>query len=111
MEESTYDPSRALSVDDRMNIVLGVISGRESVTEAAGRHTNISERSVEDWREAFIEGGLRGLQGAGAHRPPPREIRLVAEVTELKSALGEVCLELHVWQAIRKYWRRIPDTG
>ncbi|MBT2365133.1 helix-turn-helix domain-containing protein [Streptomyces sp. ISL-10] len=110
MEDSTYDPPpQALSVEDKVSIVLSVISGRESVAEAAGRRTNISEQAIEDWREAFIEGGLLGLQGADAHRPPLRESRLVAEMTELKTALGEVCLELNVWQALRRHRRRTPD--
>ncbi|MFI2370950.1 helix-turn-helix domain-containing protein [Streptomyces sp. NPDC018833] len=109
MEDSTYDPPpQALSVEDKVGIVLSVISGRESVAEAAGRRT-VSEQAIEEWREAFIEGGLLGLQGADAHRPPLGESRLVAEMTELKTALGEVCLELNVWQALRKHRRRTPD--
>ncbi|MFJ8072861.1 helix-turn-helix domain-containing protein [Streptomyces sp. NPDC096176] len=110
MEDSTHDPSAELSVEDKVGIVLRVISGRESVAEAAGRRPGLSEQSVEDWREAFIEGGLLGLQGADAHRPPPRVSRLLAEMTELKTALGEACLELTVWQALKNHRRPKPDT-
>ncbi len=99
-----------LSAEDKASIVLSVLSGRETVAEAAGRRTDISEQCLEDWREAFLEGGLRGLQGTAAHRPPPRESQLEADAAELKTALGEVCLELNVWQAIRTYLRRSPET-
>ncbi|MEV6016649.1 MULTISPECIES: transposase [unclassified Streptomyces] len=101
----------ALTAEEKAGIVLSVLSGRETVAEAAGRHAHLSERSLLDWREAFIEGGLRELQGSAARRPPPRASLLEAEAAELKSALGEVCLELNVWHALRTRPRRRPDPG
>lgn len=98
-----------LSAADKAGIVLSVLSGRETVAEAAGRRTHLSEQCLHEWRAAFLEGGLRGLQGTAAHRPPPRESQLEAEAAELKTALGEVCLELNVWQAIRTRLRRGPE--
>ncbi|MFD4547833.1 transposase [Streptomyces sp. NPDC058466] len=111
MNHTPHPVPPALTAEDKAGIVLNVLSGRETVAEAAGRHAHLSERSLLDWREAFIEGGLRELQGSAAHRPPPRERLLEAEAAELKSALGEVCLELNVWQALRTYPRRHPEPG
>ncbi|MEU4086537.1 transposase [Streptomyces aureus] len=99
------------TTEDKAGVVLSVLSGRETVGEAAGRHAHLSERSLLDWREAFIEGGLRELQGSAARRPPPRVTLLEAEAAELKSALGEVCLELNVWQALGACRQRYPEHG
>lgn len=109
MEDTTDDPLRELSTDDRAAIVLSVLSGREVPAPLAGRRERVPEPVLEGWRETFVEGGLLGLQGTGGQRVPARESLLLAEVTELKTALGEVCLELNVWQAIGKYARRAPD--
>ncbi|MFZ3499143.1 transposase [Streptomyces sp. 5.8] len=99
----------ALSAEDKARLVLRVLSGHETVAEVAGRYTHLSEQCLQGWREAFLEGGLHGLQGTAAHRPPARESQLEAEAAELKTALGEVCLELNVWQAIRAHLRRSPE--
>jgi transposase len=86
------------------DLVVGVITGRESVTEAA-RRAQVSTESVETWRRLFLDGGLQALEGAGPRRPT-RENLLEKEVESLKEALGEVFLELDVWRDLHNVRHR-----
>jgi transposase len=86
------------------DLVVGVITGRESVTEAA-RRAQVSPESVETWRRLFLDGGLQALEGAGPRRPT-RESLLEKEVESLKEALGEVFLELDVWRDLHNVRHR-----
>lgn len=94
----------SLAPEEIADLVVGVITGRESVTEAA-RRAQVPARSVETWRQLFLDGGLQALEGAGPRRPT-RENLLEKEVESLKEALGEVFLELDVWRNLHDVRQR-----
>ncbi|WP_328872382.1 helix-turn-helix domain-containing protein [Streptomyces sp. NBC_00287] len=91
----------SLAPEEIADLVVRVITARESVPEAA-RRAQVSTRSVETWRQLFLDGGLQALEGAGPRRPPTRESLLEKEVESLKEALGEVFLELDVWRDLHQ---------
>ncbi|MFZ3499148.1 transposase [Streptomyces sp. 5.8] len=90
---------------DKLNIVLGVLSGTQTIAEAA-RRASVSEQSVGNWKRQFLEGGRTGLEG-GTSRNAQRERDLLSEITELKTALGEAYVQLRVRRKSGEY-RTVP---
>jgi transposase len=83
--------------EDKIRIVLSVLAGEMTTAEAA-RRNKVSETSIAKWKQQFLEAGRQGVAAGGASRPSSREEALVAEVEELKTALGEAHVELRVWK-------------
>lgn len=90
---------------EKLKIVLGVLSGDQTIAEAA-RRAGVSEQSVGNWKRQFLEGGRTGLEG-GMSRNAQRERDLLSEITELKAALGEAYVQLRVRRQSGEY-RSIP---
>lgn len=87
-----------IPVDQKLRLVLSVVSGEQSIVEAA-RRSKISEQSISRWKQQFLEGGKAGLaEGGKVGRENPRERVLLEEIEELKAALGEAHVELRVWK-------------
>lgn len=84
------------TVEQKLRIVLSVLSGEVSAAEAA-RRSGVSEQSVFNWKRAFLDGGRQGLE-TGQGRKSSRDVALEAEIEELKAALGEAHVELRVWR-------------
>ncbi len=83
------------SAEDKLRIVMAVLRGEVSMAEAA-RREGVSETSVGKWRAQFLDGGREALAAGGAAGPNAAEQRLLAELDELKIALGEASAELRV---------------
>ncbi|MFJ9839088.1 transposase [Kitasatospora sp. NPDC101155] len=83
-----------IPVDQKVAIVLRLLSGEQSVAQAA-RRAKVSEQSIANWRRQFIDGGRIGLEGSSS-RSVQRERELRQEIMELKAALGEAYIELRV---------------
>ena len=58
------------SVEEKLAIVLAVLSERQSVTEIARQH-GVNENQIDRWKEPFLESGRRGLNGAKAQTRGP----------------------------------------
>jgi transposase len=86
-----------MPVEDKIRIVLSVLSGEMTVAEAA-RRTKVSEQSVGTWKKLFLEGGRSGLSAGANSRSSSREEQLEAEIEELTTALGEAHVQLRVWK-------------
>jgi transposase len=84
-------------VEQKIRIVLSVLAGELTVTEAARKYKT-SQTSVAKWRDQFLESGKAGLAVVGGRRSSSREEMLEAELEELKTALGEAHVELRVWK-------------
>ena len=84
------------SPERKLQVVLSVLRGEVSVAEAA-RRAGVAEQTVHNWKNAFLEAGRAGLAGPQRRRSS-RELELEAENEELKAALGEVHVQLRVWQ-------------
>lgn len=82
----------------KLKIVLSVLSGEVSTAEAARRH-GISETSICNWKQQFLEAGRGGLEAGVKRGPTGREAALEAQVDELTSALGKAHVEL---RAVRR---------
>lgn len=85
------------SADEKMRVVLSVLSGEQSASEAA-RKAGVAEQTAHNWKRAFLESGRQGLVSGAASRRSSREAELEAENEELKTALGEAHVQLRVWQ-------------
>ncbi|WP_157252953.1 helix-turn-helix domain-containing protein [Nonomuraea typhae] len=92
----------ALPVGDKLTLVMGVLTGKWTVAQAA-RRAGVSDQSILNWRRQFIEGGRVGLEPGAGNRVTRREADLLAEVERLKKALGETCLELIVWRNLVRH--------
>ena len=88
----------ALPVDDKVEIVLAVL-GKELTMAQAARRYEVTEQSISRWKSQFIAGGRVGLEfGSHPVRGSPREQELLAENTQLRTALGEALVEARVWR-------------
>jgi transposase len=85
-----------MSAEKKTLIVVSILRGEVTMAEAA-RREGVSQTSIAKWRDRFLAGGQAALV-AGSHGSSSRETRLVAEVEELTSALGEAHMELRVWR-------------
>ena len=93
-----------IPVDDKQRIVLSVVSGEMTVAEAARRY-KVSEQAIFRWKQQFLEAGRTGLvDGGRVGSENPRERMLLAEIEELKAALGEAHVQ-------RGCGRRAPRIG
>jgi transposase len=86
-----------LPPEEKSRLVLSMLAGDLSVAEAA-RKAKVSEQSVSNWKRQFIEAGRQGVAEGGKPGPNSRERALLAEVEEVKAALGEAHVELRVWK-------------
>jgi transposase len=83
--------------EDKVRIVLSVLSGEMTIAEAA-RRNKVSEQSIGRWKAQFLEGGRAGIAEGGKTGPSSREEQLQAQIDELTTALGEAHVELRVWK-------------
>ncbi|HOB63402.1 MAG TPA: transposase [Candidatus Competibacteraceae bacterium] len=62
---------RTWSVEEKLGIVLAVLSGRQSVAEIS-RQQGVNENQIYRWKEQFLEAGRQGLNGAKAQTADQR---------------------------------------
>ena len=89
------------TVDQKLQIVLSVLRGEATATEAS-RRGGVSEQSVHKWKQTFLQSGRDDLE-QGQRRQSSRELELEAENEELKAALGEAHVQLRVWKKGAEY--------
>lgn len=95
----------AMPADQKVEIVLAVLSGETTAAQAA-RDAGVSNQAIGNWKRRFIAAGRDGLETNPDHNSR-REQELIAEITQLKSALGDSYLQL---QTLRAHLRR-PVTS
>lgn len=90
LEITWGDMSRppAIPAEEKAEIVLEILSGRLTLSEAA-RRAQVSDQAVGNWKKQFIASGRLGLKPRG-REVNDLERKLRSEVAELKAALGEV---------------------
>ena len=86
------------SVEEKLGIVLAILSERQSVAEGA-RQRGVNENQIYRWKEQFLEGGRQRLNGAKAQTA---DQRLEAENNQLKNLLGEKALEIEILKKLRR---------
>ena len=88
----------AIPTEEKVRLVLSVISGEMPIGQAA-RHGKVSEQSVSRWKQQFLAGAKDGLaEGGRSGISDSRERALLAEIEELRAALGETHVQLRVWK-------------
>ena len=88
-------PSRA--AEDKVRIVPAVWRG-EVTTAGAARREGVSQTSIANWRDQFLDGGQQAVAAGGPAKPTSREQQLAAENEQLAVALGEAHMELRLWR-------------
>ena len=83
--------------EEKVRIVVAVLRGEVSIAEAA-RREGVSQTSIANWRDQFVEAGRRAVAAGARAGPSSREQQLEAQVAELTSALGEAHMELRLWR-------------
>ncbi len=74
-----------------------MLRGEITIAEAA-RREGVSQTSIANWRDLFLEAGGAAIQAGATIRPTSREQQLAAEIEQLTSALGEAHMELRLWR-------------
>lgn len=101
-----------LPIEDKVRVVLAVLSGELTSAEAARRH-GVSATAVAKWRDRFIECGRAGLDnglpGPAGQAGSQTERRLRAETEQLKLALAEATVQLRIWQKGAQYIDEVPS--
>lgn len=85
------------SPEEKARIVMAVLREEITIAEAA-RREGVSQTSIANWRDQFLEGGQAAITAGGRAGPTSREQHLEAEIEELTSALGEAHMELRLWR-------------
>lgn len=88
-------PTRAAEV--KVRIVLAVLRGEVTIAEAA-RREGVSQTSIANWRDQFLDDGGQAVAAGGPTKPTSREHQLAAECKQLAAALVEVHMELRLWR-------------
>jgi transposase-like protein len=87
------------TVEEKLGIVLAVLSERPSVAEIA-RQRGVNENQIYLWKEQFLAAGRQGLNGAKAQTA---DQRLEAENSQLKKLLGEKALEMEILKKVSRF--------
>jgi transposase len=81
-----------IPVEDKVRVVLSVLSGEMSAADAA-RRRGVSTASVGKWKQTFLEAGAKALDeipsGPAGTQGTPEQRRLRMENEQLKLALAE----------------------
>lgn len=73
-------------------VVVTLLTGKVSMAELCREH-QVSSTTLYNWRDAFLEAGIKGLAGAG---PSQREAQLEREVVKLKEIIGDLSVANHL---------------
>ena len=92
------------TVEEKLGIVLAVLSERPSVAEVARQH-GVNENQIYRWKEQFLAAGRQGLNGAKAQTA---DGRLDAENSQLKKRLGEKALGIEILKNLS--WGAVPPS-
>lgn len=100
-----------LPVEQKLKVVLSVLAGEMSMSEAA-RRNGVATATVAKWRDRFVEAGRAGLEeglsGPGGGMTDA-ERRLRAEAEQLKLALAEATVQLRIWQKGAEAVDQVPS--
>lgn len=85
-----------LTPDEKQAIVLAYLRGAKMANLA--REHQVSATTIYNWRDAFLDGGLRSLEG---DTPGKREKALERENEQLRETVSELALANTVLKKLR----------
>jgi transposase len=101
-----------LPVEQRVTLVLSVLTREVTMAEAARRH-GVAAETLNRWRNRFIEAGRSamedGMSGANGRGGSVTERRQRIEIEQLNLALAEATVQLRIWQSGADYVDQIPS--
>ncbi len=62
------------AAEDKVRIVLAVLRSEVTIAEAARREA-VSQTSIANWRDQFLDGGQQAVAAGGPTKPTTREQR------------------------------------
>jgi transposase len=81
-----------LSAEERMQLVLRVLSKEEPAAQIA-RRAGISEQTLYRWRDEFLEGGRRALAGRSGSKASAQAMQqLERQVAQRDQVIGELTI-------------------
>ena len=91
-----------VSVADRRNAVLALLR-REEPAQIIARRLGVSENTLYNWRDLFLQGGEAGLaNGKGKSDPQVRQIeKLERELGERDRVIGELTIANRILKKVR----------
>jgi transposase-like protein len=89
----------------RAALVLQILKGKTSVTEAARTH-GLTVAEVERWKDRFLAGAENALRS----RPRDEEAQKEALIQRLERKVGRMALEIDIMQEAMKPYRPFDDT-
>ncbi len=106
-------PAKRLPVEEKVRVVLAVLGGEMTASEAARRH-GVSVPAVLSWRNKFLDAGRQSLVDRVPGGPSKTagsavERRLRLENGQLKLALAEATVQLRIWQKGAEYVEAVPS--
>ena len=105
-------PAKRLPIEEKVRVVLAVLGGEMTASEAARRH-GVSVQAVLTWRNRFLDAGQQALgdkiPGPGKSAGSADERRLKLENNQLKLALAEATVQLRIWQKGAEYAEAVPS--
>jgi transposase-like protein len=104
VEDMMGKQRQSWSIEEKLGIVLAVLSERQSVAEVSRQH-GVNENQIYRWKEQFLAAGRQGLNGAKAQTA---DQRLEAENSQLKKLLGEKALEMEILKNLS--WGAVPPS-
>ena len=102
------EPIERWTAKRRAALVLRVLKGETSVTEAARQH-GLTVAEVDGWREQFLRSAENGLR----RRPKDEEAVKDEQIKTLKPKIGDLVVENDVLrEALKPYplGREMPDA-
>jgi transposase len=105
-------PAKRLPIEEKVRVVLAVLGGEMTASEAARRH-GVSVQAVLTWRNKFLDAGQQALgdkiPGPGKSAGSSDERRLKLENIEIMLALAEATVHLRIWQKGAEYAEAVPS--
>jgi transposase len=107
-------PAKRLPIEEKVRVMLAVLGGEMSASEAARRH-GVSVPAVLSWRNRLLDAGRQSLAdrvpgGPSRNGGSAEERRLRLENGQLKMALAEATVQLWMWQKGAEYTDQVPSA-
>lgn len=80
------------TIDEKLEIVLEGIKGQKQIAEICREH-QVSQTQYYKWRDRFLEGGKRGLEGKASSS---NDSALHQEVERLQKLVGKQALQIDI---------------